>query len=236
MKILSVIPARSGSKGIANKNIALLGGKPLLYYSIKALIESSAISEICFTTDSDEYITIVQDYFPEVVSILRPDSLAGDRTPDTPVLLDALEQYANHRPLFDPTHILMVHVTSPFLLSSDIDDSITAFVSSGSHDSMVSVVQCDSPSYKHKVIRDGFLYPASYALSEVSTSRRQDSEQIFIRNGAFYLMSIEQLKAGSMWGSRVLPYVMPKLRSIDINDSQDLELARCIFPSVVVTC
>jgi len=229
MRILAIVPARSGSKGIPNKNIASLGDRPLLYYALSALSESKSISEICVTTDSIKYIEIVKDYFPEIISVLRPDFLAGDVTPDIPVLLDALEQYANIRKDYKPTHVLMVHATSPLLLPSDIDDSIATFTASHLHDSMVSVVSCQHPFYKHKVIDDGFLRPAPYAPNEISTSRRQDTAPIYVRNGAFYLMKVDQLKSDRMWGEHVLPYIMPRLRSVDINDYEDLELASLIL-------
>ena len=227
--ILAILPIRSGSKSVPNKNIYPLLGKPLFYYSLSSIVESSCFDKIVVSSDSVEYLSIAENLFPDLLMCHRPKSLAMDTTPDIPVLQHALEfaeSVCHHK--FE--YVFMFHATSPLTETQDIVESMNLF-DPAMYDSMVSVVKTDIQAHKLKNIADGKLVQAVSSLDETTTSRRQDFLQSYVRNGSFYLFPSHFLSLNKLWGDNVYPYVMPRERSIDINDSYDLKLAEILMLS-----
>ena len=229
MSALAILPIRSGSKSVPNKNIHPLLGKPLFFYALNAVIDSAIFSHVIVTSDSDHYLTLVQDLFPSVLICKRPLSLSLDTTPDIPVLKHALE-FAESSCSSKFDSIFMFHATSPLTQSVHIVESMNLF-DSRIYDSMVSVVKTDIQPHKLKIIEDGFLSSAVNGLSETTTSRRQDYNQAYIRNGAFYYLPVHLLHQNKLWGDRIFPYIMDPDESIDINNLSDLRFAEFILSS-----
>ncbi len=228
MNLLAILPVRSGSKSIPNKNIATINGAPLLSYVINAAKDVSQINNFVVTSDSDQYLDIAKSYSNNLLLRKRPENLAYDSTPDIPVLQDALK-YAENKLNKKFTHIIQIHATSPLLTRNHLQNALNDFESSLA-DSMVSVTTAsETPPIKIKKIVNNYLVPAVDGLEEKTTSRRQDNNKYYIRNGAFYIVSVDFLNKGRLWGDKVKPFIMNKYDSVDINDMLDFQLAELIM-------
>jgi len=228
MKLLAILPVRSGSKSIPNKNIAKLNGVHLLSYVINAAKNINEIDDFVVTSDSKKYLEIAKIYCDNLILRNRPKNLSTDKTPDVPVLIDALE-YVEKILKKKYTHIIQIHATSPFLREEHLSQALKKFVCSDA-DSIVSVKSASEiPPFKIKKLLNNYLVPSVDGLNEFTTSRRQDNDNLYIRNGSFYLLEVKSLYEGKLWGDKVLPYIMDKYDSVDINDLFDLELASIIM-------
>lgn len=221
-KILGIIPARGGSKGIPNKNIYSLDSKPLIYYSIQSAKYSSLLTDFIVTTDSDLIKNISISYKAKV-PFKRPKSLSGDTALAIPTIKHALKKYEKIKGYqFD--YVVMLQPTAPLRLSSDIDKALTKLISSNA-ESIISVV--DVGNYhpiKMKKIIDGKLF--DYINSGLENPPRQKLEKIYIVNGAIYACKRETLICkNSFKGDYCLPYVMEDDRSINIDKLSDFYLA-----------
>lgn len=228
-KILAVIPARGGSKGIAHKNITPLAGHPLIHYSISAALTSDRVERVIVSTD-DQMIADVALKEGADVPFLRPGELAGDDTPTLPVLVHLLGELKQSEG-YVPDAVLLLQPTSPFRTSKHIDESVDLWHGSDA-DSLVSVI--DIPHNFNPVslmkIQDGLLKP--YLEGEgTKILRRQDKPEVFARNGPVILISGRRtlIEKNDLYGERVLPYLMDSRSSLDIDGSEDLELAEIIM-------
>lgn len=217
-KILAVITARGGSKGLPGKNIKLLGGKPLIAYSIEAAHKSKLITHSIVSTDYENIAEISRKYGADV-PFLRPAELAEDSTPHVPVMQHALKFMEDKLGItFDYTVIFQP--TSPFRTSGDIDGTIQKLIDMGA-DSAVSLVEVESGSHPIKMKKlDGDIVE-SYCIPEVEGTRRQDLPICYKRSAAVYAMKRDLIMDGRLYGDRIVGYVVPKERSIDIDDQFD---------------
>ena len=228
MDILAILPVRSGSKAIKDKNIISLNGIPLMGYALRTINEVKEIEHVVISSDSKKYLDIAKDYIKNPILLDRPKELALDTTPDVPVLINALE-YSQKILRKNFSHILMIHATSPLLKGTHIKEALDIFRKSNA-DSLVSVKSSSTtPPVKIKIIKDGYLEQAIEGTIEPSTSRRQDHDKYYIRNGGFYFVSVDFLYRGRLWGDKVLPYIMNEQESIDINTEIDLKLAELLL-------
>ena len=220
MKLLCIIPARGGSKGVPRKNVRSVGGKPLIAWSIEAAQQSKRVTNFYVSTDDQEIAQVSKQYQAEVLN--RPPEIAGDKTPMVDVILHALQECESQdSTTFD--YILLLQPTAPMRIGSDIDEAIDLLVSSEA-DSVVSVYQVEDahPSRMYQ-IHDGLL---EAFCEEPAGSLRQDLPAVYHRNGAIYACSRRLLvEEQTLWGGRMVPYVMPKKRSANIDDETDLEFA-----------
>lgn len=229
LRILCVITARGGSKGVPRKNIRLLAGKPLIVWTIEtALSLHSYIHGVVVSTDDEEIANVSRSSGADV-PFCRPAELASDSAKSLPVL-----QHATHfvesrdRVKFD--WILLLQPTTPFRTPSDILECIDLATASGSKcDSVVSVAEmAPHPIFAKRIDEFGMLAP--YSLDEPEGLRRQDvSSAAYVRNGAIYLTRRDVLiEKGSIYGQCVRPYVMPAVRSINIDSELDWMLAEAV--------
>lgn len=184
MKILGLITARSGSKGIPGKNIKLLGKKPLISYSIISALESDLISKLMVSTDSEEIADIARQYGAEV-PYLRPSELAQDTTPTLPVIQHVLEFYKNAGHEFDA--VCLLQPTSPFRPAGFVNDCIQNFIASDA-DSFISVLKVPHEYNPHWTFE-----PDSNNLLKIATGettiipRRQELPTAYYRDGSVYI-------------------------------------------------
>ncbi len=217
-KILAVITARGGSKGIPGKNIKSLGGKPLLAYTIEVALASKLITNTILSTD-DEKIAAVGREWGVAAPFIRPAELAQDDTLHLPVMRHAtafMEQKLGE--LF--THLVILQPTSPFRTVGDLDGTIKLLLETGA-DSAVSVVevQSDHP-LKAKRLEGDRLQP--FFAPEPEGIRRQDLPKAYRRSGAVYAMRRDLvMEEGKIYGDYVVGYKVPMERSIDIDDELD---------------
>jgi CMP-N,N'-diacetyllegionaminic acid synthase len=230
LKILAVIPARGGSKGVSRKNIREINGKPLLAYSIQAAMDAGdVLYKTIISTDDLEIATIAKALGGEV-PFLRPAELARDQTPMVPVIKHAVSQMEK-LDLVTIDCVLLLQPTAIFRTGEDIRESVS-LMKKGGCDSVISVVQVFSthPILMKKIV-EGWLVP--FCIEEKEGTRRQDYQPpAYMRNGAIYLSRRGNImEHDSLWGKTIRPYVMPEERSINIDSEFDLKMAEYILIS-----
>ena len=229
LKILTIIPARGGSKGVPKKNIRLVGNKPLIAYTIEVALRSEVLDRIIVSTDSEEIAEISKRLGAEI-PFIRPKGLSIDSAPTLPVIQHAVKSIeSNDLVTFD--WILILQPTNPFKSTEDIGNAIK-IAEETSCDSIISVVQV----FAHhpilmKKIKDNRLL--DFSFKEKEGTRRQDySPPAYMRNGAIYLTRREVImEDNSIWGKSIHPYIMPESRSFNIDSEIDLEVAHNILSS-----
>lgn len=220
MRVLGIIPARGGSKGVPRKNVRLLGGKPLICHSIEAAKHSKSVSEFVVSTDDAEIRSVAESWGAEVLP--RPPELAQDSTPMPEVIHHVMRERGTG---FDV--ILLLQPTCPQRTPGDIDAALAAF-GDAEVQSVMSVYQVEDHHpgrmYQKEDERLAPLFPQWIA------ARRQDLPPIYHRNGAIYACRVEHFqRTGFLWDERPFPYVMPRSRSLNIDDPFDFEIAEFIY-------
>ena len=221
-KMLAIIPARSGSKGLPGKNIKLLGGKPMIAWTIEAAIQSEKFSRVIVSTDSAEIAQVAQEWGAEV-PFLRPNFLSTDDSPVIDTIDYTLELLDGK---FDS--VCLLQPTSPLRTSNHLIEAVGLFEKDDVH-SLVSVTKVDkSPqwcfwrneeAYLTPILNDGF-----------SLSRRQELQDAFVLNGAIYIAETEELlREKKFLFDDTVSYLMSKESSIDIDDLIDFKLAQLIL-------
>ncbi|WP_370546870.1 cytidylyltransferase domain-containing protein [Edwardsiella tarda] len=215
---IAIIPARSGSKGLSNKNILMLLDKPLIAYTIEAAILSGLFSRVIVSTDSLEYKRIAESYGAEV--ILREDRLSSDTATSFMVIEDVLNRITG----FD--YFVLLQPTSPFRSALHIQQAILAFESQTKFNYLVSVVESDKSSNLIRAIDDDLSL--KHFDSDFRCYRRQNKKE-YTPNGAIFIgKPAHYLNKKSFFGHDSLAYFMDKIDSVDIDDRLDFELAICI--------
>jgi CMP-N,N'-diacetyllegionaminic acid synthase len=201
MKILGLIPARGGSKGIPKKNIKILGGKPLLEYTVKTALESKLLSRVILSSDDSEIIKIAENLGLEV-PFIRPKNLAQDDTPSISVIKHALEFYKTQNEKFDAVCILQV--TSPFREEDLIDKALQKFETENL-DSLISVREVPSDFNPHWVFEIDTKDHLKIATGDDKIiSRRQELPKSFHRDGSIYITKSDIiLKLNSLYGKSI---------------------------------
>ncbi|WP_339753966.1 acylneuraminate cytidylyltransferase family protein [uncultured Winogradskyella sp.] len=219
MEFLVVITARGGSKGIHKKNIKLLNGKPLIQYSIDIAKEIADKKDICFTTDSEEFIAIAKTLGLDV-PFKRPNELATDTANSQDVILHALDTYqALNNKIYDA--VILLQPTSPFRTLEQVKDCILMY--DDSIDMVVSAkLASANPYYNLYEEVNGFLAPSKKG----NFTRRQDCPQVWEFNGAIYVINTTSLRKQKMKAfSKVKKYKMSEETSIDIDTPLDWKIA-----------
>ena len=224
-KILAVVPARGGSRGVPKKNIKKLCGKPLICYTIETALASKYVDKIVVSSDSDEILDVVKKYAVDLIS--RPSELADDDVPMTDVINHALETSEEQfNENFDL--ILLLQPTCPFRSPEDINCSIEE-IDSGDFDGVISVNRLlDGHPARIKKIENGILKP--FCIEEQDIPRQNLKPEAYIRNGAIYLVKKNHfLKNKTVKEGRMKPYIMPLERSVNIDEPVDFEIAEFLL-------
>lgn len=224
MKILGLIPARSGSNSIPQKNLVDLGGVPLIGWTIRVALESK-LDLVMVSTDDTE-IADVSKRFGAEVPFLRPQNLALDLSLTIDTVLHALKNING-----EFNAVMLLQPTSPFRLASDINDALDLLVDCSSVISVVPV-EGNHPA-RMKYIESGFLKDPTFAESTENIPR-QNLPPLFIRNGAIYLSTLDALESRSFKGPKSRPLIMSRERSLNIDSPFDLKLARAMLAAGLV--
>ena len=227
MKIISLIPARGGSKGIENKNLTELEGKSLVGHSITHSLESKLIQRTFLSSDSDLIIAEGIKYGAEV-PFVRPSDLAEDHVLDIPVF-EHLLAFLKEKENYIPDIVVHLRPTAPYRNSQWIDDAIQLLIDHPDADSVRSVSEPGQHPYRVFTLDEkGFLDPLMKAEHpQPYLLRRQDLPKMY-----FYNCVIDVTRAStiteqhSMTGSKIYPYIMDANDVIDIDTPLDLEFAR----------
>lgn len=204
MKILGIIPARGGSKGVPGKNIRILGTKPLIQYTLEAANQSKLITKCIVSTDSKEIAECVKKIGGKV-PFIRPDSLAMDSSPTLPVIQHALNFCLEQGETYDA--VCLLQATNPFRLSGFIDNAITRFVELDC-DALVSVLPVPTefnPHWTFETDSNGFLKIATGENQVIS--RRQDLPPAFCRDGSVYITKTDVILKGDSLYGQTLGYI-----------------------------
>jgi CMP-N,N'-diacetyllegionaminic acid synthase len=223
MKILAIIPARGGSKGVPGKNIKLLNGKPLLAYTAEIALQSKQLTEVMVSTE-DGSISEVAKSLGIKVPFLRPMALAQDTTPTIDVMIHAVQWYESQNVFFDA--VCLLQVTSPFRTLDFLNKAVQKFVESDC-DSLVSVLRVPheyNPHWTFEVNGDGNLKIATGETEIIP--RRQDLPTTFHRDGSIYITKTEVLlNEHSLYGKNIAYIESESEFYVNIDTIQDWEKA-----------
>lgn len=223
MNIVSIIPARGGSKGIPRKNIKLLNDKPVIAYSIEASNSCSLINETYVSTEDEEIGDISLDFGANLIK--RPFELAKDNSSSIEVILHALDYLENNQTL--PDFFILLQPTSPLRNSDDIGNAIKLFMENDC-DSLVSVYELDHQSLLNFSLKNNYLIQNNDG--SFFNSRRQDLPSYYALNGAIYITTPSFIrKNNSFYSDKTIPYVMPKERSVDLDTPFDFRLVEFLL-------
>lgn len=218
LRIVCIIPARGGSKGIKNKNIQLILGKPLIAYSIKHSLNTISITNTYVSTDSEEIAEIAEKYSAKV--IIRPDDISGDYSKVEEALKHSLTSINE-----EPDLVVFLQVTSPIRKKNDISNAIRKLIDEGA-DSLFSSRKIEGFIWKANSIN---LTPINYDFR--NRPMRQDLDyQYKEENGSIYIFKPEILeKYNSRLESKITDYPMDLLSSVQIDYPNDIKLVENIL-------
>jgi len=221
-KILALIPARSGSKGLPGKNIKPLLGKPLISWTIEQVKNSKYVDKIVVSTDDKAIAKIAKKYGAEV-PFLRPKELASDKSRVINTVIHALDFFKTKNLKFD--YLALFETTSPLRKDDDIDVAIKKLIDNEDvAESVVSVgeITSEHPLYSKKISKDGYIIPY-FPLQEDTTSLRQElSVQAYFPYGVIYISKVSAIrKHKAVYPNRILPFYIERWQNYEIDDIWD---------------
>lgn len=226
MKVLGLIPARGGSKGVPRKNIKFLAGKPLLGYTAEAALAAKRLTRVILSTDDEEIAETGRSFGIEV-PFLRPVELAEDTTPTLPVVQHAIHFLELRGDRFDA--VCLLQPTNPLRRTSDIDGCIELMESAQADTvfTMLTVPAEHNPHWVYFRNADGSLRLSTGESSPIP--RRQDLPPAFHREGSVYVARRDVVMLGnSLYGSRVIGYEIERSRSVNIDNLEDWKRAELL--------
>ena len=225
-RVLRVITARGGSKGLPRKNILQIAGKPLIAYTIDAALGASFLDRVVVSTDDEEIAKVARQYGADV-PFLRPHDLAGDEASIYRVLIHAVQWLGEHQN-WHADYILLLQPTSPLRRAEDIDGSITLALEKDA-DGVVSLYEARPHPYQTKrLTEDGRIL--QFISQSKPIERRQELPPAYAVNGAIYLVKRSiLLEQETFYTERTLAYLMPPERSLDIDSRWDFYLAELVL-------
>lgn len=225
MKAIAIIPARSGSKGLPDKNIKPLAGRPLMDYTIRAALASGLFDCVHVSTDSELYARTARESGADV-PFLRNEELSGDTAGSWDVVRWVLAQYEKEGRSFD--RVALLQPTSPLRTAEDLLAAQSLFEEKQA-DAVVAVCEMDhSPLWSNTLPEDGSM---SGFLDHASNLGRQKLPVYYRINGAIYILKRKLLgeKDAGLYREGTYAYVMPKERSVDIDDAMDFAVAETLM-------
>jgi CMP-N,N'-diacetyllegionaminic acid synthase len=218
--VYAIILARSGSKAIKNKNIALLDNKPLISYPIKAALKSKLIEKVYVLTDSKKYAKISESFGAQI-PFLRPKKISGDDSKDIESFL-FLFNWLNKNNKKKPKTIVHLRATAPLITAKEIDESLKFFIRSKA-DSLKSINLAKDPPYKMwKIDKKGYLetFVKNSKHSELWNYPRQKLPQVYHQNAQIDIFRFDLLERKTISGKKIIPFILKN--KIDIDDERDL--------------
>lgn len=220
-RVVAIIPARKGSKGLPQKNLARLCGKPLVAWSIEQARHSRTIDQVWVSSDSDEILEVAEQFGAR--PIRRPAHLATDEAPSESAWLHALDLIEKAEGLVDL--VVGMQPTSPIREPSDLDDAIALF-QDRHYDSMFSCCEVGD-FFLWKILPDGHLVGDNH--DHTNRQLRQNIEKRYLENGSFYLFTPTLLRTQrNRLGGRIGQFVMPRHKMFQVDTLEDLALCEAI--------
>ena len=224
MKILCIIPARSGSKGIINKNIKLFNGKPLLAWSIEQAQKSVYTMKIIVSTDSQKYADIAISYDAEA-PFLRPENISQDLSIDFEYIKHAIE-WLDINEQYVPDIILQLRPTQPTRSVKDIDNCLRVFIEKRQqYDSLRTVKKFEKSPYKMYSISNNILVPLFKKVDDITEPYNQCRQRLpptYLHDGYIDILNTSIIKEGTISGKNIYPYIIDSVKKyIDIDTEKD---------------
>jgi CMP-N,N'-diacetyllegionaminic acid synthase len=218
----AIIPARGGSKGIVGKNIRPLNGKPLICYTIEESLKSSYLNEVFVSTDDQTIAKISKKCGAKIID--RSAELAEDKSPTIDAIFHAIDAIKDTS---DEDIIILLQPTSPLRNAADIDKALDIFIKTDC-DSVISMCKVEhSPYWCFKY--EGDKFKPLFGNKGLKLSR-QELPDVYLPNGAIYITTIKKLyKNNGFYCDKIVPYIMPPERSIDIDEEIDFKLAKLLI-------
>jgi len=223
LKIVSIIPARGGSKGLPGKNIIDLGEKPLIAWTIEASLKSKYITNTITSSDDDKILEIATHFGSEILK--RPDELSLDTTPSEPVVEHVLKNIAN---IEEYDYLILLQPTSPLRAEKEIDKAFELLIEKKAS-ALISTKEIDNKILKAFKNNES-EYLEGITNNEYPFMRRQNLPSVYMPNGAIYIVSINEfLKTKKLFTDRTISYEMSEEKSLDIDTFEDLEMCSKIL-------
>lgn len=229
-RVVALIPARAGSKGVPNKNIRLLGGHPLLAWSVAACLKSAAIERVVVSTDSPDYAALAQRFGAEA-PFLRPAAISGDRATDRDFIVHALDWLAVGGE--EPEYIVHIRPTTPLRDPRLIDAAVRAFMSESNATALRSVHEMPESAYKTFEIAPGGQLKrvgCDSTVLDTANDARQQFPNTYQANGYVDVLSTSFIrKSGLIHGDHVMPFVTSPVVEVDTEEDfshLEFQLAR----------
>ncbi|MFC4478212.1 cytidylyltransferase domain-containing protein [Flavobacterium chungangensis] len=222
MKVLAVIPARGGSKGVPEKNIKVLGDKPLVAHAIECAIQSTYVSKIVLSTDDEKIATIGRQYDIDVLK--RPAYLAEDNSSVVETVEHVIKEYNEDFDL-----IVLLQPTSPLRTYSDLDHIVNLLIDKTEIDGVISVVPMNDthPARMYNLMEHDELSPL---IDSGESMRRQDLTPVYYRNGCFYAVRTKAfISQKSFMVEKKIAYVMNPDWLVNIDTMRDFKLATLLY-------
>lgn len=219
-RIISIIPARGGSKGVPRKNIKQLLGKPLIAWTIEEAKSSKYIDRVVVSTDDEEIAEKSKKYGAEV-PFLRPEELATDDAKTIDVILHALNWLKTREDYYD--FLVLLEPTSPLRDVEDIDKCIEILIDNPKAEAIVGVAKLESthPEFNVAINDEGFIRKSD-GTTDFKVLRRQDLEDVYFFEGSIYISEVETLKQKrTFYHKSTLGYVVPKYKSLEVDELCD---------------
>jgi CMP-N,N'-diacetyllegionaminic acid synthase len=230
-EVIALIPARSGSRRVPNKNIRKLGGKPLIAYTIEAALQSRLVDRVVVSTDSERIAEIARRYGAEI-PFLRPSLIASANSTEFEFHKHALDHFTDIEGR-DPELIVNLYPTSPFRQARTIDEAIRAIKNNKLAHSLRSMRLCAEHPYKMWTFATGRLVrPFVDKKGRTQTLSYHLLPKVYIQNASIYIVRPSTLRRfRNTVGTRVLGFLMSEEESIDINSPLDLFMANTYLKS-----
>jgi N-acylneuraminate cytidylyltransferase len=224
MKILAIIPARTGSRGIPGKNITPVAGKPLIAWTIEAAKKCAYIDRIVVSSDGDQILSIAEKHGAE--GLKRPASLAGDEVRSEPVIVHAVEALSEKG--YRPDIIIYLQPTSPLRTAEHLNEALELF-NNKKAGALISVTKADSRMLKAFIEKpNGFI--TGISNNDFPFMNRQSLPSVYVPNGAIYILKANNfLKNPKFWATKTLPFIMSAEESVDLDKPEDLAVIEKII-------
>ncbi len=231
-KLIALIPARSGSERIKNKNITNFYGHPLIAYSINSALKSKIFDKVVVSTDSQKYSKIAESYGGEV-PFLRPKIISGASSSDFEWVNFTISELSNLG--LDFSHFFILRPTNPFRKSSTIKRAWKHYLKGSKSNSLRAVEACNQHPYKMWSVRNGYLNPISRGKVKNQpfyNSQTKALPKIFVQNASLEISNVSVLKKyKTITSNKIIPFYTKNNEGFDINYPYDLKYAKYLINS-----
>lgn len=233
MKILFLITARGGSKGVPRKNIRLLGNLPLIAFKINAAKKCKYDNRIIVSTDDEEIANVAKEYGAEV-PFMRPSYLAEDNSSSMDVVKHAIAWLnENDDSVYD--YICLLEPSSPFATADDLNSAIDLIIDSGA-DTLLGMKEVEvSKRFIFPLDKNGKLSYFYDSIMQLSSMRRQDMGKEYTMNGCMYIAKMDYFNKNNIFHSiNSVPYIMPNIKSVEIDSMDDYNYAKYLVDNNII--